>query len=451
MHPNIGRLLHPLAFWVLPVLAGAWVATLWWPLTAIWPNPGFWHRLCGYLATLTMLVPYLHILRRRFRHRPWGLMSRWMWWHIAAAYIAFALVLIHSRGQASSLLSQMLVICLWIVMISGFVGYFGQKLLYRILPKLVERELGMERIPLQRDYLEQRGAILAASLWIKEWKAFCKNLSEEKKYPLSTLLGLFAISEEPHEATAKAPAKEVPAIPAPTADSPAAVVPAAPPKVVKKSNPLESSWKTFNAEERKAAGERKLDKVHEAQTQIARAFDDLLSNQKWDEPLKLSEAGNWGALNPRWTTDVMQLAQSQPSDDPHNEQLQGRLRVYQMVAGCNPADFAPPSEQLMAFSTDILKRSLNAPLRLLAPQSERKLSRSLSENTLAQVRASLTGPQSETVQQLWQVYRERNQLNLEYRLHQLGRLWLLVHGPVSWALLVLIVVHICMSVWYGGF
>jgi hypothetical protein len=42
-------------------------------------------------------------------------------------------------------------------------------------------------------------------------------------------------------------------------------------------------------------------------------------------------------------------------------------------------------------------------------------------------------------------------MNLEYRLHQIGRSWLLVHGPAAWALLVLMAEHVVMSVWYGGF
>jgi hypothetical protein len=42
-------------------------------------------------------------------------------------------------------------------------------------------------------------------------------------------------------------------------------------------------------------------------------------------------------------------------------------------------------------------------------------------------------------------------MDLEYRLHQVGRLWLYVHGPAAWALLVLMVEHIITSWIYGGY
>ena len=37
-------------------------------------------RLCGYLAAAALAVPYLHILRRGFRHRYWGGQTAWLWW-----------------------------------------------------------------------------------------------------------------------------------------------------------------------------------------------------------------------------------------------------------------------------------------------------------------------------------------------------------------------------------
>jgi hypothetical protein len=52
---------------------------------------------------------------------------------------------------------------------------------------------------------------------------------------------------------------------------------------------------------------------------------------------------------------------------------------------------------------------------------------------------------------LWRFVKERQQLDLEYGIHVLGRLWLLFHGPAAWALLVLMIEHIILSIRYGGF
>ena len=51
---------------------------------------------------------------------------------------------------------------------------------------------------------------------------------------------------------------------------------------------------------------------------------------------------------------------------------------------------------------------------------------------------------------LWAMVEERTALDFEYRLHQLGRLWLLVHGPASVALLALMLQHIWLSASHGG-
>ena len=45
----------------------------------------------------------------------------------------------------------------------------------------------------------------------------------------------------------------------------------------------------------------------------------------------------------------------------------------------------------------------------------------------------------------------RRQMDVEAWLHRLGRTWLVIHGPASWALIVLVVVHVWLSVRYGGY
>jgi hypothetical protein len=235
-------------------------------------------RLAGYLGFVAMLVPYLHIVRRCFRYRRGAPMRLWLRLHIGAAYLAFFFVLVHCRGRASTPLTLALLIVTWIVMISGAVGYYGQKLLYFLLPRLVAREYGLERLEAQRQHV------------------------------LATAEGLAKKAE-----IQKAP------------------------EVVRKF--------------------------------CATAVAECLA------PPYLF----W-----RWLLRVDGTAQ-------------------------------------------------------------------LSENWYQRALMFADAAQSTGVQTIWELVQTRHALDLEYRLHQLGRLWLLVHGPAAWALLLLMIEHALMSMWYGGF
>jgi hypothetical protein len=59
--------------------------------------------------------------------------------------------------------------------------------------------------------------------------------------------------------------------------------------------------------------------------------------------------------------------------------------------------------------------------------------------------------QRKGIDELWEYVQRRRQLDVEYWFHRLTRVWLLVHGPAAWALLVLVVVHVISSIYYGGF
>ena len=102
---------------------------------------------------------------------------------------------------------------------------------------------------------------------------------------------------------------------------------------------------------------------------------------------------------------------------------------------------------MLEFSDTALADCLSRPLSLWGEPMDGFL----SGNTLSQVQASTTEHQSAALEKLWQLLQERRQLDLEYRLHQVGRLWLLVHGPAAWLLAVLLLLHIAVSVFYGGY
>jgi hypothetical protein len=269
-------LLRPASIAVFAVLVVVWIAV------ASGPEcEGFRlraaARLAGYGAFLAMLVPYLHILRRCFRYRTGHAVRFWMRLHIGASYVAFALVLVHSRGRANGALTLALLWLTWMVVASGVLGYYGQKLLYLLLPRIVPRELGMERLGPERDYLQARA----------------------------------------EESSKKKELQEAP--------------------------------------------------------EVIRTF------------------------------------------------CETALR----------ACLAP------GFSLLWLRKSGAQTI--------------LSRNGFERAHSFGNAQQQEIVARIWACVEQRRAMDLEYRLHQLGRSWLLIHGPAAWALLVLMVEHAVMSVWYGGF
>jgi hypothetical protein len=233
-------------------------------------------RVAGYVGLIAMLVPYLHIVRRSFRYRQGRAMTFWLRMHIGASYLAFFMVLLHSRGRANGPLTLTLLWLTWIVMVSGVVGYFGQKLLYLLMPRVVAQELGMERLEPQRRFL----------------------LAEAEK----------------------------------------------------------------------------LGKKKEVETapEVIRAFFAVA------------------------VTDCLAPA-------------------YSLLGGPRRGD-------------DML-----------------------SDNGFERAHHFGDDKQRDILRQVWDFVKMRREMNLEYRLHQIGRSWLLVHGPAAWALLVLMVEHVVMSLWYGGF
>src|SRR5262249_18697204 len=143
MRPNRGLRkvdpLHPLWVTAFVVLVGAWAVAWGTGLALRLPHP--LARVLGYGALLAMLVPYVHIVRRFRRFRRGGSMAVWLRLHILAAYLAFGLLLLHCRGRASGWFTLALLILFWLVMLSGAVGYYGQKVLYRLMPDMIKREV----------------------------------------------------------------------------------------------------------------------------------------------------------------------------------------------------------------------------------------------------------------------------------------------------------------------
>jgi hypothetical protein len=102
------------------------------------------------------------------------------------------------------------------------------------------------------------------------------------------------------------------------------------------------------------------------------------------------------------------------------------------------------------FVAAVIDSALDQPFRLLPDRREQKRLKEI-ETRHEQAKLMAEGHQREAVNMFWGLAETRRQLNREYRFHHLGRLWLLAHGPAAWALLVLVIEHLAVSLWYGGF
>jgi hypothetical protein len=262
-------------------LTALWIVWSWLPETDYWAERAI-ARLAGYAALAGMSIPYWHIAQRVLRSQPGRRMSYWLRWHIAASYVGFAFLLSHCHGRASSPLTLTLLCLTWIVMLSGVAGFYGQKLLYSLLPQMsgIPEEFGLERLEPER-------------------------------------LALYEAARK------EAARKEM-------AGAPAVV------------------------------------------QEFAR-------------------------------TSVESFLQH-----PFRFWRLGRPRAEEPDAEVEERDF-----------TQAL---------LLAPDAQRPI-----------------------VEALWQFVQARRRLDREYRFHQLGRIWLLFHGPAAWVLLVLMLEHVWKSWRYGGF
>ena len=55
------------------------------------------------------------------------------------------------------------------------------------------------------------------------------------------------------------------------------------------------------------------------------------------------------------------------------------------------------------------------------------------------------------IKQLWDWVERRRRMDLEFWLHGLARSWIWIHGPAAWPLLMLVLNHVVINLYYGGF
>jgi hypothetical protein len=348
-----------------------------------WESLSAFSRVCGYTAALAMLIPYLHILRRFIRYRYLGQSYRWLNWHIGAAYAGFFFLLVHCRARAESGLTMALVVLVWSVMLSGVIGFYGQKLLYRLLPRLIPYEYGMERLePERQDCLDQAYRILAESQFC-DWK-------------------------------------QIPSDPA-SAQLAAAIL-----KAIGSEKQMKEATVT--------AGKREPDRPDQRRAWVrSRALLGRALYHVLDQDGLLSEAGATKAT-PITATER-------------------RWANLTRVRTCHPNLLRDVPQAITEFCDEAIAKCLARPFTLWRCTWARKDPMRLDINRYERAleMASQDIMDRRLAEGIWKLVQKRRLLDLEYRLHVLGRLWLLFHGPLAVALLILMIEHISMSMRFGGF
>jgi hypothetical protein len=120
------------------------------------------------------------------------------------------------------------------------------------------------------------------------------------------------------------------------------------------------------------------------------------------------------------------------------------------LLGDRIADRSGRTEATLRFFQAVLEERLRTPLgfrmRLIGWRSAAAASRDI----FLRIKAMADPDQGEILQDIWDAVELRRQMDVEFCLHGLGRLWLLVHGPTAYLLALFTALHIWGSIRYGG-
>jgi hypothetical protein len=390
---------------LLLVPIGAWlvVATLPW---ADGESPAL-HRFCrdlGYVVLAALIVPYLYIWRRLSLHQHFGHMVRWMRWHIAAAYLAFGLMVVHARGHLfRGALTTWVVILFAVVMLSGMLGLVIQKTVFRLLALTQDEELGLQRLHDERqsliakaDRLVTNYSMLTAADF-KDWRGFCSKLVEEKS-----------------KANVKIWKK----------------LRFVPRLIVRKTNASPADA--------------------EPNEVVIAAINKLLRTDKFCRPEDFVEKDFHGMAP--WDEVNQGQGLRRPAEELTDSEIERRNRLYLELA-CNEhiAWSRKPPATVARFFEERVARYLRSEFPSWSWLFRGSTLEPVSRNHYQQVRALVAPEQAGMIDQLWEWVEQRRRMDLEYWLHRLARAWLWLHGPAAWPLLVLVLYHVFRSIYYGGF
>lgn len=371
-------------------------------------------RLLGYPALLLMFVPYAYVLRRYWLRRYLGNMTGWVVYHIYASYAALAFALVHSQGRASQPLTFWLMCLFWAVMVSGVGGFFGQRLCYRALPFFVQHELGLERLEPERRWLFSLASELAddTSLLvtddIRDWENFCDRLCEEAPDPLP---------DPPN--------------------SPSAI----------KWEIRRELWKLIPESARgliRASADANFVDTDD-RIRIVQSLNAIL--REGGRFYRTRQLGELGA--DELSDELKQLLAVKKLSDKQRSRM-GRL-VIKLLFGTHIAPSLPERPAVVKRFGESVTAFLQLPLPSLWHPLTLRASRRLHANHYQNVLQRVERDQQGVVHAYWKMVQKRRAINREYRMHRLAKLWLWVHGPAAWALLILVLAHVVSSIYFGGF
>jgi hypothetical protein len=399
-------------------------------------------RSLGWCAAVALALPYCHIAGRRFlRHRrallgvPLLSQAFWLGVHLVFAYLAFLLTLFHSRGHGGTWLTWWILLLFWAVMLTGVIGYWGEKLIYRILIFTTEPEYGRGRLRTkERLRLKRRSHRLIEEYWklteydVQDWRAFCCTLLDEKSLPYQVvyepLNGSGLIVFDAIRAMRLAAQVEGSDL-SPGQMNP--IIGALNQFITWKRCDLGTDLKAPTEKEMKEAkGAKKAELDRRAQ--LASRAEDL---RKTDERARslLERANKLGLEDDRGLRNRLVLE-----------------AICPQILACEK-----PSEVLVTFYQESVEPYLE-PERvswrwLFTPAAREPI----PNNVARHIRALVPPRQGRVVDQLLRWVERRRQLNVEAWLDRLATVWLSVHAVSAAALLVLVVDHILGSIRFGGF
>ena len=387
-----------LVFLVIPVVAWVVFATL--PSVDVTaPAVRRFCRDLGYAALVAIVVPYLYVWRRLSLHRRYGSMTRWMQVHIAAAYLAFGLMVVHARGHLfRGEVTAMIVVLFAVVMLSGMLGLLLQKTVFRLMSLTLDEELGPERLHAERLRLIEEAEQLVANYSmltetdVHDWRGFCTLLLDEKSKAGGKIWKHKRFAHDPRTIVQEA--------------------------VASRAEP-------------------------EPKDALIAALNDLMRTSEF------CKAKDFEGLD---LTDEAALLLKRPPKELTDFEIERRNRIY-LDLSCpeHIARSKKPPETVGLFFEDAVAGYLRSEFPSWGWLFRRAALEPVSENHYLRVRALSSPDQAGMIKQLWDWVERRRRMDLEYWFHRLARSWLLLHGPAAWPLLVLVLYHVVSSLYYGGF
>ena len=413
----------------------------------------------GIAGSLMMIFAGLLAVRRRLPRLRVGSAQFWLRGHIWLGTLSALFILFHSGFGIGGPLETMLMACFLVVALSGFFGLAMQQILPRLLTSRIPMETFGEQIPFLCRRLTVESDLLVSEF---AGRLSCEHESmRDAAYNLADSLGRLRNGKE--EADLQAflsaiyvtsngePVQEPAAKSVTGVKSPAAARSAGPVHAPKTATADQPAAKSADA----AKAPSKLDQMRAAaaaKAQHAAAGDASTASPPEKAPAATPTAASGDAPgNPPKRPPIKAGAARQvPAARPLGAEAEGgatkpsgskRPPISKKPASrTKPAQLAPRADDLKAFHLQAVRPFLSGDIRhssLQRPSDALQLFRQKRNDLPAELHPALD--------RLEAICYERRQFFQQQRIHRWLHGWLMVHIPVSAALLVLFVAHVVIS------